>query len=165
MNNILSIRRYQPEDNEIVKALHYSGVRQIDAYAGTDSDLFGVDFDLDADLDDIESVYLKSGGEFLVGIHEEKLVAMGALKRQSETRAEIKRMRVYQEYQRQGFGQIILQKLTEAAVLMGYTELCLDTLLQNIPAQQLYEKNGFVRAGQKRIGRFDVVLYEKLLTP
>lgn len=164
MNNILSIRRYQPEDIEAVKTLHYAGVRQIDAYAGTDSELFGVDFDLDADLDDIENVYLRNNGEFLVGIYEEKLVAMGALKRQSETRAEIKRMRVYQEYQRRGFGQIILQKLTEAAVLMGYTELCLDTLLQNIPAQILYEKKGFIRTGQKRIGRFDVVFYEKLLT-
>ena len=70
----------------------------------------------------------------------------------------IKRMRVYQEYQRQGFGQIILQKLTEAAKQQGYTELCLDTLPQNIPAQKLYEKYGLtsehiVEAVRKVMGR------------
>ena len=161
--NTLLIRRYQAEDNGAVKALHYAGIKQFDADARTDAGLFGVESSIDADLDDIENVYIRNSGEFLVGIYEEKLVAMGALKKLSTTRAEIKRMRVYPDYQRHGFGQIILQRLMETASQLGYTELCLDTLLQNTPAQKLYEKHGFVRTGQKKIGRFDVVLYEKRL--
>ena len=113
------IRRYQAEDNEAVKALHYAGIRQFDADARTDADLFGVESYIDADLDDIENVYIRNNGEFLVGIYEEKLVAMGALKKLSATRGEIKRMRVHLDYQRQGFGQIILQKLMKAAVPLG----------------------------------------------
>lgn len=98
------IRRYQAEDNEVVKALHYAGIKQFDVEANTDADLFDVDTNIDADLDDIENVYLNNDGEFLIGIHEGKMVAMGAIKKLSTTRAEIKRMRVYPEYQRQGFG-------------------------------------------------------------
>ena len=136
---MLQIRRYQAEDNDAVKDLHYAGIKQFDADAGTDADLFGVDSNIDADLDDIENVYINNNGEFLLGVHEEKLVAMGALKKLSATCAEIKRMRVYPEYQRRGFGQVILKKLMEVAAQLGYTELCLDTLTQNIPAQKLYE--------------------------
>ena len=155
---MLLIRRYQTNDNETVKILHYAGINQFNADAGTEADLF-----LDADLDDIENVYLKNNGEFLVGIHEGKLVAIGALRKLSATRGEIKRMRVHPDYQRQSFGQVILQKLLEVAAQLGYTELCLDTLAQNIPAQNLYEKFGFVQVGCKILGHLDVILYEKQL--
>ena len=160
---MLVLRRYKAEDNEAVKALHYAGIKQFDADAGTDADLFGVGVNIDADLDDVENVYIKNNGEFLVGIREEKIVAMGALKKLSTTCAEIKRMRVYPEYQRQGLGQIILLELLAVAAQLGYTELCLDTVIQNVPAQKLYEKHGFVRTSQKKMGRFDLLLYEKQL--
>ncbi len=60
---MLLIRRYQPEDNEAVKALHYAGLEQFDADAGVEANPF-----LDTDLDDIENVYIQNKGEFLVGI-------------------------------------------------------------------------------------------------
>ena len=155
---MLRIRQYQAKDNKVVKALHYAGLKQFHADIRDETDFFP-----DTDLDDIENVYLKNNGEFLVGIYEGKLVAMGALRKLSATRGEIKRMRVHQDYQRHGFGQVILQKLLEAAVQSGYTELCLDTLAQNIPAQKLYEKFGFVQVRRKKLGRLNMVFYEKQL--
>jgi GNAT superfamily N-acetyltransferase len=162
---MLSIRRYQSEDIEVVKALHYAGVRQIIAYTDTDFDLSGVEPGIDSDIDDIENIYLNNNGEFLIGIYEMNIVAIGALKKVSEKRCEIARMRVHLDYQRRGFGQTILRKLMNTAVKLWYTELCLDTLPQNIPARKMYEKNGFLCTGQKKIGPFDLVIYEKLLTP
>lgn len=155
---MLLIRQYQAEDNEIVKALHYMGLSQFHADIRDETDVFP-----DTDLDDIENVYFRNNGEFLVGIYDGKIVAMGALRKLSSTRGEIKRMRVHPDYQRRGFGQLILQKLLEVAAQLGYIELCLDTLAQNIPAQELYEKFGFVQAYRKKLGRLDVILYEKQL--
>ena len=155
---MLLIRRYQVQDNESVKTLHYLGLSQFDADARDEADS-----DMDSDLDEIENVYIKNNGEFLVGIYQGKLVAMGALKKLSATRGEIKRMRVNPDYQRQGFGQLILERLLEVAAQSGYKELCLDTLAQNMPAQKLYEKFGFVQVRRKKLGRLDMVFYEKQL--
>jgi ribosomal protein S18 acetylase RimI-like enzyme len=155
---ILLIRQYDAKDKDSVKALYYTGLDQFDADAQSEGYL-----SLCEDLDNIENIYLKNNGEFLVGTHEGKLVAMGGLKKLSTTRAEIKRMGVHPDYQRQGFGQLILQKLLEVAAQLGYTELCLDTTAQNIPAQRLYERFGFVQARRKKIGSLDVIFYEKQL--
>jgi hypothetical protein len=48
----------------------------------------------DDDLRSIRATYLERGGEFLVGLLDGEAVAMGALRRVSDTVAEIRRMRV-----------------------------------------------------------------------
>jgi len=155
---VLLLRQYQAKDNESVKTLHYAGLNQFSADVKSEGYL-----SIDADLDDIENIYIRDKGAFLVGIYEGKLAAMGALKKLSATRGEIKRMRVHPDYQRYGFGQLILQKLLEVAAQLGYTELCLDTTAQNIPAQRLYEKFGFVQVRRGKMGRLNVIFYEKHL--
>ena len=90
-------------------------------------------------------------------------MAIGALRKLSGNRAEIKRMRVHPVYQRRGFGQQILILLLEKASESGYTELCLNTTGQMLPAQRLYEKFGFVRERSEKIGRQVVIFYEKKL--
>jgi GNAT superfamily N-acetyltransferase len=126
----------------------------------------------DDDVYAIEEAYLKNGGEFLIGECDGLFVAMGALKRTSPQRAEIKRMRVSPEYQGRGYGQCILDELEARARALGYQILHLDTSLFQIPAQKLYEKNGFREVGrdiyQQEVGRdtyqpLEVILYEKPL--
>jgi ribosomal protein S18 acetylase RimI-like enzyme len=156
--DMLLILRYQPEDNEAVKALHYAGLEQFDADAGIEADPF-----LDADLDEIENVYIRTRGEFLVGLCDEKIVAIGGLRKVTETRVEIKRMRVHPDYQRRGFGQEILEKLLDIAAGLGYQEICLNTTSPMTPAQKLYEKYGFVEERREKIGRQEVIFYDKQL--
>jgi hypothetical protein len=67
------------------------GLQQVGAYAG--------DGPWDNDLRDIEHIYLKNRGVFLVGVYEGRVVAMGALRKSSDERAEIKRMRVHPDVQ------------------------------------------------------------------
>ncbi len=52
---------------------------------------------------------------------------MGALRRTTNEWAEIKRMRVHPDFQRRGFGQMILEALEARAVALGYAALHLDT--------------------------------------
>ena len=152
------IRRYQPQDIEAIKSLHYAGVHQIDPTPERPDNPFA-----DADLDDIEGVYLGNGGDFIIGIEREGIVAMGGIRKYSETCGEIKRIRVRRDYQRKGYGETILQKLIEIAGKLGYKELCLDTLADNFPAQSLFEKIGFIETDRGNIGTYDLIYYGKKL--
>jgi ribosomal protein S18 acetylase RimI-like enzyme len=149
----LRVRRYRPEDHEIVLRLHEIGLRE----TGT----FVEGWDLDDDLLDIEGTYLNGSGEFLVGLLDGRIVAIGALKRIAPGQAEIKRMRVDPAFQRRGFGQTVLDALEERATELGYATLHLDTTVQQQAARRLYTKNGYREVRRDRMGPFECVFYEK----
>jgi GNAT superfamily N-acetyltransferase len=115
----------------------------------------------DDDLDDIEGVYLGSGGEFLVGILEGEIVAMGAIRQVSPDAAEVKRMRVRPGLQGRGYGQAMLDALHRRAADLGYTTLHLDTTVQQRVARRLYLKNGYREVGRGSIGPFSCIFYER----
>jgi ribosomal protein S18 acetylase RimI-like enzyme len=161
---MFTLRSYTSADQEAVEHLHVSAIQQTGAYLGRGP--------WDDDVYAIEEAYLKNGGEFLIGEFDGLFVAMGALKRTSPERAEIKRMRVSPEYQGRGYGQRMLEELEARARALGYQTLHLDTSILQIPAQKLYEKNGFHEVGrdtyQQEVGKdiyqqLEVILYEKPL--
>ena len=152
---MFTLRRYTPADRESVEYLHVHAIQQAGAYLGRgpwDDDVYG-----------IEETYLNNQGEFLIGEWDGIFVAMGAFRRTSPQRAEIKRMRVRLDYQGRGLGQIILSELEARARAMGYTTLHLDTSVVQRPAQKLYEKNGFREVGRDTYNDLEVILYEKQL--
>ncbi|HHW10841.1 MAG TPA: GNAT family N-acetyltransferase [Firmicutes bacterium] len=151
----LRMRRYSRADQEVVWELHNLALHQVGAHVGNGP--------WDADFQDIHRVYINSGGEFLVGEVGGQLVAMGAIRPTSRTHAEVKRMRVHPDYQRQGYGQAILTELEATAKRLGFEVLHLDTTTKQVAAQRFYEKNGFVRTGMRRYAGFDYLLYEKRL--
>jgi GNAT superfamily N-acetyltransferase len=151
----IDIRRYQAMYHEQVWDLHNIALNDVGAHLGNGH--------WDADLKDIEMHYLGNNGEFLVGLIDEHVIAMGALRKVDEGVAEIKRMRVHPRYQRRGFGQLILTQLELKAKALGYKNIALDTTTKQIGAQRLYEKNGFAKYGITKVGPFDVILYRKAL--
>ncbi len=152
----LHIRPYEPADQVAVICLHNVALEATGAHVGNGA--------WDADLLNIEDVYLKNDGVFLVGVREDIIVAMGALLKMSDHIAQIKRMRVLPEFQRKGIGQAILDALEKEAVERGYGCLCLDTTVRQIAAQQMYLKNGYVEVGRRSRGLpFDTIFYEKVL--
>ena len=152
----LKIRRYKKSDNKTVWNLHITGLKQNNAYI-----LKGKWHE---DLNNIEKVYLKNG-EFLVGEISGKIVAMGAFKKVSEKKAEIKRIRVYPNYQKKGFGRTILDELEKRAAKMGYKILQLDTTNRQKSAQKFFEKNGYIKTKSKIFSEhgFEMIFYEKKL--
>lgn len=155
---MLRIRRYQPQDNKVVKELNYAGIAQMEP-----SGELGNLPHIDSDLDDIENIYLKEG-DFIVGLQDSEIVAMGALKKRTTECAEFKRLRIRPDCQRKGYGEKIMRKLMKLAAEMGYTEAFLDTLETNTRAQRLFEKCGFVKSGQGMRGPFDLYFYSRKLT-
>jgi GNAT superfamily N-acetyltransferase len=149
------LRRYTPADQESVEYLHVYAMLQTGAYLGRGP--------WDDDIYAIEESYLNQEGEFLIGEWDGLFVAMGAFRRTTPERAEIKRMRVHPDYQGRGLGQIILEELEARARALGYTTLHLDTGIIQVPARKLYEKNGYREVGRDMYGTLGVILYEKPL--
>lgn len=150
----LHIRRYRPGDHAAALELYETALRQNGAFIE--------DPEMHRDMRDIEAAYL-GDGEFLVGVVDGRVVAMGALRKTSPGWAEVKRMRVVREFQRHGFGQAILDALERHAVELGYRTLHLDTGVNLEAARGLYEKNHYREARRGKVGPFDCVFYEKSL--
>jgi ribosomal protein S18 acetylase RimI-like enzyme len=149
----LDIRRYEPDDHETVLHLNEEGLRGMGALIEEPG------FDLD--LRDIEGEYLEGDGEFLVGVCEGQVVAMGALRKTSPKRAEVKRMRVAPAFRGRGFGQRILDVLHRRATALGYATLHLDTGINHEAARNLYEANGYRKTRCGKVGPVECVFYEK----
>lgn len=149
----LEIRRFEKRDQDAVVSLHEAGLREM----GTLIEDPGF-YD---DLLDIEGGYLGGKGEFVVGVCDGNVVAMGGLKETSSGRAEVKRMRVASEYRRRGFGQEILDVLHRRAEGLGYATLHLDTGVVQGAARNLYESNGYREVRRGFVGPIPCVFYEK----
>lgn len=149
----MEMRRYRSADYEAAWELHTNGIKQV-----------GIDIEhgsWEADMHDIENHYIGGGGDFLVGTLDGDIIAIAAFRKVSDTCAEIKRMRVAQEYQGRGLGEAMLLRLLELATERGFTEFCLDTTGHMVAAQRLYEKHGFREVRRdERLG-FEIIFYEK----
>lgn len=151
----LQIEPYTSSDQTAVLALHEAALKPTGAFI--------MDPELDADLFHIQAIYLDNGGEFLVGKIEDKIVAMGAIKKVDANTCELKRMRVDPEYQRQGFGQQMLVALEQRAKQLGYAKITLDTGVIQAAARKLYEANGYQETGQGKIQNLEVIYFAKQL--
>ncbi len=82
---------------------------------------------------------------FWCGWDGQQLAGCGALKELSPSSGEIKTMRTAQSYLRRGVAAQILEHLEAQAKARGFTSLNLETGSAEvfIPAQRLYQKNGF----------------------
>jgi ribosomal protein S18 acetylase RimI-like enzyme len=161
---MLKIRRYRPEDNKVVKELHHAGNEQMmqmltkeeqRELKETPPTPHG------ADLDDIEREYLNNRGDFMVGLEDSQIVAIGAIRKYTETCGELRRLRVRQDRQRQGYGEVMMRRLEERGKELGYKELTLDTLVSNTMAQRLFKKLGFAETGREKRGPFNLSTWEK----
>lgn len=152
-DNNLEIRRFEKNDKDAVLDLHKRALEKHDKIsAGTFND-----------FDDIESVYIEPGGDFVVGTIDGVIVAIGGLKKFSDKVGEIKRMRVEPVLHRRGFGQAILDRLEHRALELGFNCLELDTGADQEPAQKLYEKNGYEEYKREDVDGIPCIFYRKML--
>ncbi|MCW2902194.1 MAG: GCN5-related N-acetyltransferase [Streptosporangiaceae bacterium] len=160
----LVIRRYLPADQQDVVALHHKGLAQVGLRPGD-----GVYYD--HDFPHLQEVYLDNGGEFVVGesatalIPGARLIAMGGLRRVDDTTAEVVRLRVHPQVQRQGFGSAILLALEERAIELGYRVLHGDTTIMQAAALELYRRFGWRETRRAVICGIVNIYGEKILTP
>jgi GNAT superfamily N-acetyltransferase len=95
--------RYDPKYQEAMLALHRSAVEGFVLGMTQQQD--------EADLMAIEKVYVRTNGEFLLGLLDKRVIAMGGFKRLSNDSAELRRMRVALDLQGRGYGTLLLHEL------------------------------------------------------
>lgn len=132
----------------------------------------------DEDLRDPLAAYVDSGGEFLVGERDGEIVAMGAYRPAhewirnavddvAEPAAELKRMRVDPDHQRQGFGTTVLDRLEASARADGFREFLHDTGVDQTETRAFYEARGFRHETTTSVEfegvMIDLALYRKRL--
>lgn len=162
----LEIRRIRPDEDARVRELNRTAMAETPEW---------IDDGPEPDLQDVEGTYLVDGSEFLVGVHEGRIVATGAytpphawkgeyLDVDDET-AELTRMRVAPEWQGRGVGRSMYAELARRARADGYRRFVLDTGAENDAARGFYEGLGFrcVRevALEYRGSTVELALYEK----
>jgi ribosomal protein S18 acetylase RimI-like enzyme len=147
------LRRYQDSDFQHMITLHRLVLKKEDAYRGD-----GV---WENDLRNIAEQYFHNGGEFLVGLENDSIIAMGALKKIDSTIAEIARMRVHPDYQGKGLGNSLLQELERIAVQKKYKTLVLETDARLTAAIHLYKKNGYTFWKEEFIEGHNCLWYKK----
>jgi putative acetyltransferase len=78
-----------------------------------------------------------------------ELAGIGALKVLDHERGELKSMRVDDRFRGSGVGRALLRHIVDAAKERGLTSLWLETGTPDdfVPAQRLYESEGFTRCG------------------
>jgi ribosomal protein S18 acetylase RimI-like enzyme len=135
------LRQYQPSDKEKIKKLY--------EHASIHSEIGYRSGPWESDFDDMEGVYF-NGGDFLVGTIDDEIVAMGGLRKESDSVGYIRRMRVHPDFRRNGFAQQIIQGLEQSAKRNKLKELQLKTSKDQKMAQAFYEKNGFTRMSKKK---------------
>lgn len=147
--------RYRPEYEEQMLALHRSAIEGFILGMSRQED--------EADLMAIEHVYLRPGGEFLVGFLKNRLAAMGGFRRLSDTSAELRRMRIARPIQGKGYGTQLLRELERLACASGVRTLTLDTAKARPLTLAFYSKHGYEENGQGHYGKVETVRFTKQL--
>jgi putative acetyltransferase len=95
------------------------------------------------ELDELPGCYAPPPGIILVAEVEGKLAGVVALRRRSETIAEMKRLYVRPNYRGMKLGEALVTALLHEAQAMGYQQMVLDTVPAMQVAQGLYTRLGF----------------------
>ncbi len=153
----MNLIRYKPEFQEPMLVLHRSAIEGFDLGMSQQQD--------EADLLELENVYIRPGGEFLLGFIGPRLIAMGGFKRLSHTDAELKRMRIARDLQGQGHGTTLLEELERRAWQAGVRNLCLEAAKRRPLTLEFYRKHGYQETGQGIYGVIETVRFTKSLHP
>ena len=186
MTDDILFRQYEPDDADAVAELDGWAMR----VAGTDP----TDIPGHGDVERVDSVYLDSGGAFLVGVVDPAdaaglfdaadpdsfetadglVAAMGGFlpngagyddERTVEAAAELHRMRVAPPLQGQGYGTVLLEALEERARRAGFSRVLATTAERQGRALSLYAGAGYEQVDSSVYGEYDLVHFEKCLVP
>lgn len=186
MTDEIVFRQYEPADADAVAELDGWAMRA----AGTDP----TDIPGHGDVERVDSVYLDSGGAFLVGVVDPAdaaglfdtadpdsfetvdglVAAMGGFlpneagyddERTVEAAAELHRMRVAPPLQGRGYGTVLLEALEERARRAGFSCVLATTAQRQGRALTLYSGAGYEQVDSSVYGEYNLVHFEKCLVP
>ena len=140
----LTLRGYRPEDVPVLHDIDLEFQREVDFTLPERPRLYHHE-----DLDDIDGVYLNTGGAFWVIEAPDGVIAgYGGVLRVDERTARLRRFRVRERWRRQGLATRLLHEAECFCKEHGLLRVTLGTTDLQQPAQALYRKHGYAEIGE-----------------
>lgn len=95
------------------------------------------------EIEDLRQMYGGKEGAIILCKENEVYIACIAIRKANEETAELKRMFVKPDFQKQGIAKMLLDKSIDLAKIKNYNRIWLDTLNYMLPAIKLYKQYGF----------------------
>ena len=152
----MQLVRYRPEHYEQVIALHRSAR---DALLQMGQTIGISELEEEADLRAIEQVYLQGGGEFLIGLIDGAVMAMGGFQRLTADSVELRRMRIRKDQQDRGYGGQLLRELERVAFQSGIRVIKFETAKARPLTLEFYYKHGYHETGSGSYFGVETVLF------
>lgn len=119
--------------------------------------------DTDQDLRDVHAAYISGGGAFRVLVHNELIIGMYGLHRESAEVVELRKMYLVTSKKGQGYGRLLMEDALEQARALGFDFMVLETNTCLIEAVGLYRKFGFAETERPDLSpRCDMAMRLKL---
>jgi ribosomal protein S18 acetylase RimI-like enzyme len=118
--------------------------------------------DTGADMENVRAGYFSDNGQsgFWVAAHGGDVIGMIGVQKTSDHGAEIRRLRVREDYRRRGVGTRLMQQAMSFCRRHGYLKVILDVRIERGPAIALFQKFGFQLARSREIeGRKTLEFY------
>jgi ribosomal protein S18 acetylase RimI-like enzyme len=103
------------------------------------------DNDTGADVENLHEAYFSDDGAsgFWVACCGSTVIGMIGVQKTREDTAEVRRLRVHEEYRRHGIGTLLMEVATRFCREHGYLKVVLDVRTERGPAIALFDKFGF----------------------
>jgi ribosomal protein S18 acetylase RimI-like enzyme len=150
-----NIRRYQPAD--------YQGVLFFLNSTLTEMGYTFLPDGKDADIRDLDRVYIKNRGSFHVIDNHGEIRGCVGVRKFSDEIAELKRLYIAQECRGLGLGRALCLNAIEDARNFGYKSLRLDTTTKSQAALALFRKLGFYEIARYNANPLAEIFMEKTL--
>jgi putative acetyltransferase len=131
----ITYRRAQTGDSELIKRILKTTLAEYNINLPENYSF--------ADFENLEEDYLKSGGEFMVLLREQKIIGFFALRPSGNNQIELKRLYLKADERGRGLGRHLLNMALKIAKESGYVRIHLETTSKFIEAVALYRKFGF----------------------
>ena len=104
--------------------------------------------DTAAEFKTFQNMYGSPQGEFLLLFEDEQIIGGVGVRKWKESICEMKRLYVYPNYQGQGYGRLLCERIIASAKQLGYSAMRLDTVDRLEQAIGLYKTMGFYEIDQ-----------------
>lgn len=136
--NAVDIAPPADDDHAAVKQLFHEGLQEGHLREN----------DTGADIENLWHAYFDDDGAsgFWIARYQERIIGMIGVQHTSENTAEIRRLRVHDDFRRQGVGTRLMEQALMFCQDKGYLKVVLDVRIERGPAIALFEKFGFTLA-------------------
>jgi ribosomal protein S18 acetylase RimI-like enzyme len=109
--------------------------------------------DTGADIENIQEAYFSDEGQSALWVadFDDEIIGMIGVQKTSDHEAEVRRLRVHQNFRRKGLGAKLMEQALGFCQHHGYLKVMLDVRIERAPAIKLFEKFGFTLARQREL--------------